>query len=73
MNKASALIVAGLVATGLMVTGCGGGGADASSKNEIRTTTTGQELSDLKKALDQGAITQEEYEDQRQKILERDD
>ena len=34
-------------------------------------TTTGQELIDLKKALDAGAITQEEYEELKKKIMER--
>jgi hypothetical protein len=43
---------------------------DPKQNQEIRTTTTGQELSDLKKAYDSGAITQEEYEDEREKILE---
>ena len=34
-------------------------------------TTTGQELIELKQALDTGAITQEEYDDLRKKIIER--
>lgn len=62
-----AFILAILLVTGL--TACGGGGAKA--QTDIRTTTTGQELTDLKKALDAGAITQEEYEAQREKILKR--
>ena len=33
--------------------------------------TTGQELLDLQKALDSGAITQEEYDELRKKIMER--
>ena len=40
------------------------------STSEIHTTT-GQELIDLKKALDAGAITQEEYEELKKKIMER--
>ena len=51
------------------VTACGGGGADV--KSEISTTTVGQQLIDLKKALDSGALTQQEYEKERKKILER--
>ncbi len=51
----------------LGVTACGGGGADV--KSEITTTTVGQQLIDLKKALDSGAMTQQEYEQQRKKIL----
>ena len=48
--------------------GCGGGGAETSQN--IRTTTTGQELTDLKNAYDAGAITQEEYEEEREEILD---
>ncbi len=36
-------------------------------------TTTGQELMDLQEALDSGAITQEEYDELRKKIMERYD
>ena len=36
-------------------------------------TTTGQELIDLQLALDSGAITQEEYDELRTKIMERYD
>ena len=52
----------------LGVAACGGG---ADIKSEISTTTTGQQLMDLKKALDSGAITQQEYEKERKKILDR--
>jgi len=51
------------------VTACGGGGADV--KSEVTTTTVGQQLMDLKKALDAGAITKDEYEKERAKILNR--
>jgi len=51
------------------VTACGGGGAEM--KSEVTTTTTGQQLMDLKKALDSGALTQKEYEQERKKILEK--
>jgi hypothetical protein len=49
---------------------CGGGGAKLQS--DITTTTKGQQLLDLKKALDAGAINQREYDDLRKKILEED-
>jgi hypothetical protein len=49
--------------------GCGGGGADV--KSEISTTTTGQQLIDLKKAYDSGAMSQSEYDRERKKILDR--
>jgi hypothetical protein len=48
--------------------GCGGGGAKV--EHDITTTTKGQQLLDLKKALDAGAINQQEYERLRKKILE---
>lgn len=41
------------------------------TQQDIKTTTTGQELIDLQKARDTGAISKEEYEEQRKKILER--
>lgn len=62
------LIVCGMLLGGLGA--CGGGGADV--KSEVSTTTVGQQLLDLKKALDAGAITQKEYERERKKILDRD-
>ena len=47
----------------------------ASGKGSMGITvinnTTGQELIDLKQALDTGAITQEEYDDLKLKIIER--
>ncbi len=61
------LAVCGLFAFG--VAACGGGGAEV--KSEVSTTTTGQQLIDLKKALDAGAINQQEYEKERKKILEK--
>jgi hypothetical protein len=62
--------IAGLT-TALMISaaiaGCGGGGADV--KSVTTTTATGQQLIDLKKALDTGAITQEQYEKEKARIL----
>jgi hypothetical protein len=60
-------VVCGLLLFG--VAACGGGGAEV--RSDISTTTTGQQLIDLKKALDAGAITQQEYEKERKKILDR--
>jgi hypothetical protein len=63
-------IMMGVLAAGVLgLSGCGGGGAKVSS--EITTTTKGQQLIDLKKALDSGAITQDEYEKQRTQILDK--
>jgi hypothetical protein len=62
--------IAGLTAALMIsaaIVGCGGGGADV--KSVVNTTTTGQQLIDLQKALDTGAITKEQYDQQKAKIL----
>ena len=56
-----------VLATALLF-GCGGGGAKTVYHH--RMTTIGQELTDLKAARDSGAITDTEYKEQREKILE---
>ena len=43
------------------------------NRNTYIQTTTGQELIDLQQALESGAITQEEYDELRKKIMERVD
>jgi hypothetical protein len=69
MLTTTRIIMIAALAALLPLAGCGGGGADIQS--DIRTTTVGQELNDLKKAYDSGAMTQAEYEKQRQMILNR--
>ncbi len=59
--------VAAMMVLALGLSACGGGGADSSTS--VTTTTVGQQLTDLKKALDAGAINESEYERQRRKIL----
>jgi hypothetical protein len=62
------VILAGSILAGL--TGCVfslGGSKEVTSSHATR----GQELIDLKKARDQGAITPEEYEAKRRQILDR--
>jgi Short C-terminal domain len=61
----TSLMLCGLLLLGVVA--CGGG---AEVKSEVSTTTVGQQFMDLKKALDSGAMTQEEYEKERKKILE---
>ncbi|NBW07412.1 MAG: SHOCT domain-containing protein [Caulobacteraceae bacterium] len=58
-------IAAALGLAGLGLTACGGGGATTA----IQTQTTGQQLIDLKAALDAGVITQREYDAKRRDIL----
>ena len=49
------------------LTGCGGG--DAITQSTTKTTTTGQELVDLDKAHKEGIISDKEYAEAREKIL----
>ena len=44
---------------------------NSANDTTVINTTTGQELMDLQQALDTGAITQEEYDELRKKIMER--
>ena len=70
MNHKIAKLGMCAAAIGLMglVSGCswsiGGKGS-----NTVQQATRGQELVDLKKARDQGAITEDEYQAQRNRIL----
>jgi hypothetical protein len=49
------------------IAGCGGGSADV--KSVVSTTKTGQQLADLKKAFDSGAITKEQYDTEKARLL----
>lgn len=57
-------------AMGVTLAGCGGGGAEV--RSEMTTVSTGQQLIDLKKALDSGAMTKKEYDREREKVLDKD-
>jgi hypothetical protein len=72
MTTSLSKVVVHVAVCGVLLLGiaaCSGGGAEV--RSEVSTTTVGQQLMDLKKALDTGAITQQEYEKERKKILER--
>lgn len=61
------LLPAALAAT-LLASGCAVG---VGNTDGDRRPTTGQELLDLQKARDSGALSPEEFEAQRQRILNR--
>jgi uncharacterized membrane protein len=68
MQNAFRTLLAAILFAGARA-GCGGGGAEA--RTELTTVSQGQELLDLKKAYDSGAITKDEYERVRSKILNK--
>jgi hypothetical protein len=65
-------LAAMVVAVGIMagVTGGCAWSIGSDRKSDARPTK-GQELVDLKKALDQGAISEEEYQAQKQRLLSK--
>ena len=50
---------------------CSGGKKDAKSEPVTVTTTLGQELLDLKKAYEDGIITEKEYEKAKKALIEK--
>ncbi len=75
MNKRQRLIIAAL--GGLLIvflaSGChiSLGGGTQHHRHEYFQTTRGQELLDLEKAREEGAVSECEYRAQRRKILEK--
>lgn len=62
------LIASSVIALTISVSACGGG----STTTRVETTgTQGQQLLDLKKARDEGVITESEYKRTKNKILKR--
>jgi uncharacterized membrane protein len=53
--------------TTVALSACGGG--RTSNENTMKTTTVGQELTDLQAAYDNGIITEKEYEKKKKEIL----
>jgi hypothetical protein len=56
---------------GLSIALAGCGGADVKTQTTTTTVSEGQQLIDLQKAYEAGAITKEQYEQQKAKILNR--
>lgn len=71
MKATTCLLISFVILLSVTFSGCCGGGSKETTvvATPSSTTTVGQELTDLKKAHDEGAITDEEYEIQKEKIL----
>jgi len=69
--RISSLSLSVLVLLALGVAGCGGGGARLQSEQSTYATTLGQELKDLEDAYKKGIITEKQYEDAKQKLIEQ--
>ena len=55
----------------LCLSGCGGGEAKVQSQQSTYTTTLGQELKDLEDAYRKGIITEKQYNDAKEKLIEQ--
>lgn len=69
MKTKRKLVLAALFAGTALLAGCSGGSAKV--QQNLSSVSQGQQLEDLKKALEQGAITQEEYNKLQKKVLQR--
>lgn len=74
MKKMKILILSLLIISGAGLAGCcgspGEGGKGGTAEVHVKKHTTGQELIDLQKAHESGAITDKEYEKQKEAILD---
>ena len=69
-----ALAVVVMVALAVSLTGCCGGGTKEikqTSPVNVETKTTGEQLMDLQKAHESGAISDKEYNKMRQNIIDK--
>jgi hypothetical protein len=70
MKRKLTLLMLALMFFLLILGGCCGGSKETKVVTDpSKTTTTGQELQDLQKAKESGAISEKEYEEAKKKIL----
>ena len=75
MKKLKIFILSLLIIAGAGLAGCcgspGEGGKGGTAEVTVKKHTTGQELIDLQKAHESGAIDDKEYEKQKEAILDK--
>jgi len=69
MKKNGAAYLTSVLLLGGLLSGCLSFGGGDENIQQTKTTTTGQELMDLKAAYDKGLISEREYNQQREKLL----
>ena len=74
MKRSLVIYIGAAVLTTIFLAGCCGGGDKKSAEPGVVApagggATTGKQLQDLKDAHDQGAITDEEFQKEKEKIL----
>ncbi len=69
MERLKLLLLASILIVGISLSSCYRGGSKSSV--QASTTTTGQELLDLKKSYDAGIITEKEYDKKKKQILKK--
>ena len=62
-----AVIIIGIIISTMSITACGG----SKTVQNTNTQTYGQEMLDLKKAYDEGAINEKEYNDAKKAIAKK--
>ncbi|MGZ3569367.1 MAG: hypothetical protein ACXU9W_11330 [Thermodesulfobacteriota bacterium] len=67
--KIWAAVLVMVMALGLGLVGCGGGGAEV--RTHSYSTTLGQELKDLEEAYQKGIITEKQYKEAKDKLIEQ--
>jgi len=58
-----------MIVMALGIAGCGGGGAEV--RTQSYSTTLGQELKDLEEAYQKGIITEKQYNEAKEKLIEQ--
>lgn len=71
MKKLRAVTIGAMTAALLGPAACGGGGADVKTEHSTYTTTLGQELKDLEDSYKKGIITERQYEEAKEKLIEQ--
>lgn len=68
--KKSFIVGVCALSTMLLLSGCVGLSVGGGSKSETRKPTLGQQLTDLQNARNSGAITEEQYQTQKARLLQ---